>query len=185
MATKLNLGCGAEKLDGWINIDWDIACKPDMRLDLSKDLPFETGSVDYIISEDFIVQLDLDGGKRFLRECRRILRPDGVMRILTPGLEKLVRAYLERPDWLVRTWETFVGVPLQTGTACEVVNLGMRMAGQFHYDESTFIRVAAECGLRAEAVEYNRSAYPDLRGLDLRHPDESVSMYFECHPHPA
>jgi SAM-dependent methyltransferase len=182
---KLNFGCGTEKLDGWVNIDWDAACQPDMRVDLSKELPFETASVDYIVSEDFIVQLDIEGGRRFLRECRRILKPGGVMRLLTPNLEILARAYLERPEWLVDTWKTYVGVPLETGSACEVVNLGIRMAGQFHYDAPTFIQVAAECGLRAEPVEYNQSAYPELRGLDLRRPDQSVSMYFECHPHPA
>lgn len=185
MTIKVNFGCGEEKPEGWVNVDLDFAFKPDLQVDLSKDLPFASASVDYILSEDFISQLDIEGSKRFLRECRRILKPGGVMRLLTPDLQRLARAYLDRPDWLLGIWKTHVGVPLATATACEVVNLGIRLSGQFFYDAPTFIQVAAESGLRAELVEYNQSAYPELRGLDLRRPDQSVSMYFECHPRPA
>ena len=52
------------------------------------------------------------------------------MRVLTPDLARFARMYLEDPDHLVWIWNTFVGVPLETGTACEVLNLGMRLAGQ-------------------------------------------------------
>ena len=150
--------------------------------DLCGDLPFRSHSVDFIHSEDFFVQLDLVQGQRFLRECRRILKPTGVMRLLTPDLQSLVEAYLQRPEWLVRTWNTFVGVPLHTQSACEVVNRGMRMAGQFHYDRQTLAQVAQACGFRIAEVEYNQSRHPELRGIDLRRPHESVSMYFECVP---
>jgi len=181
---KINFGSGGGegKLPGWINVDLDRNCRPDVIADLSKDLPFPTASVDYIHTEDFIVQLSLVSGYHFLRECRRILKPNGAMRLLTPDLEKFARAYLKEPEWLVRTWESFVGLPLITRSACEVFNLGIRMAGQFHYDRSTFKRVATECGFQVVEVEYNQSDFAALRGLDLRRPHESISMYFECYP---
>ena len=62
------------------------------------------------------------------------------------------------------------------------MNLGVRLAGKFHYDARTFRQVAEECGLRAEPVAWNRSEHPELRNLDLRAPDSSVSMYFQCYP---
>ena len=182
---KVNFGSGGGegKLPGWINVDLDRNCRPDVVADLSKGFPFPTACADYIHTEDFIVQLSLEGGYHFLRECRRILKPGGAMRLLTPDLERFARTYLEEPEWLVKTWETFVGVPLITRSACEVFNVGMRISGQqFHYDRSTFKRVATGCNFRVVEVEYNQSRFEALRGLDLRRPHESISMYFECYP---
>jgi SAM-dependent methyltransferase len=183
MTVKVNFGCGFEgKLPGWINVDLSPQGSPDVIADLSEDLPFATAGVDFIHSEDFIAALELAQAKHFLRECARILKPTGVMRVLTPDLAKLCRAYLEQPEWLVATWDRTVGVPLVTRSACEVVNLGVRLAGRFHYDPPTFRQVAAECGLRAEQVAWNQSEHPELRNLDLRAPESSVSMYFQCYP---
>ena len=177
---KLNLGSGPHKLEGWLNVDIAIDGSPDLVVDLTQPLPFETGSVDYIHSEDFVAALTLAQMHAFLRECARVLKPAGVMRLLTPDLEKFARSYLENPAWLVEIWDRFVGVPLATGSACEVFNLGMQLAGKFQYDRPTLIRIAAECGLRAYEVSYGQSAHAALRGIDLRRPEDFCSMYMEC-----
>lgn len=179
---KVNLGCGETQYDGWLNVDFDPACRPDMLVDLSKPLPFATGSADFLFSEDFLMQLDYEGARFFLAECRRVLKPKGVFRLLMPDLRKLVESYLHQPDWLVEIWDRFVGVPLASRSACEVVNQGIRLAGRFLFDKETLIAAAREVGLEAVEVGYRSSAYPELRELDLRKPQESVSMYFECHP---
>ena len=36
---KLNLGCGSNKLEGYINIDGEASCKPDLVLNLYEKLP--------------------------------------------------------------------------------------------------------------------------------------------------
>ena len=39
---KLNLGCGFDKRDGWLNVDNFPECEPDQRLDIEQtpwDLP--------------------------------------------------------------------------------------------------------------------------------------------------
>jgi SAM-dependent methyltransferase len=127
--TKINFGSGPYPIAGWINVDLDPAGRPEVVADLARTLPFATGVADFIHTEDFIAQLDPMPLSGFLRECRRILKPDGVMRMLTPDLARFARMYLEDPQHLVWIWNTFVGVPLETGTACEVLNLGMRLAG--------------------------------------------------------
>jgi SAM-dependent methyltransferase len=182
---KINFGCGWEqKLSGWINVDLNPAAAPDVRADLSKVLPFATASADFIYTESFLEELAIGQGKHFLRECRRILKPTGVMRVLTADLQKLARTYLQEPEWLVETWGITVGVPLATGNACEVVNLGLRMGGQFFYDRQTFRQVAGECGFRVEDAQYRQSEHPELRDLDIRWPERSISMYFQCYPEP-
>ncbi len=47
---------------------------------------------------------------------------------------------------------------------------------------STFERVATGCDFRVLEVEYNQSGFEAPRGLDLRRPHESISVYFECYP---
>jgi SAM-dependent methyltransferase len=180
--TKINFGSGPYPIAGWINVDLDPAGRPEVVADLGRALPFATGVADYIHTEDFIAQLDPMPLLGFLRECRRILRPGGVMRMLTPDLERFAHMYLEDPQHLVWIWNTFVGVPLETGTACEVLNLGMRLAGRFQYDFETYAKLAADAGLDTVRVAYNESQFEPLRGLDLRRTDEAVSMYLECTP---
>jgi len=180
--TKINFGSGPYPMSGWINVDIDAAGHPDVVADLGRPLPFATGVADFIHTEDFIAQLDPTPLLHFLRECRRILKAEGAMRVLTPDLARFARMYLEDPDHLVWIWNTFVGVPLETGTACEVLNLGMRLAGRFQYDVATFTQLAAQAGFATAAVAYNESRFEALRGLDLRRTDEAVSMYLECTP---
>jgi hypothetical protein len=176
---KLNLGSGNHKLEGWLNVDIAEQDQPDLVADLTRPLAFATASVDFIHTEDFFAALTLDQARAFLRECARVLKPAGVMRLLTPDLEKFARSYLENPAWLVDVWTRFVGVPLQTGSACEVFNLGMQLAGKFQYDRATLTQLAADCGLRAYAVAFGESEHAPLRGIDLRRPEDAVSMFME------
>ena len=46
---KLNLGCGYNKKDGWINIDNDETVNPDIVRDLTRGLPFDDNSFDTVI----------------------------------------------------------------------------------------------------------------------------------------
>ncbi len=43
------------------------------------------------------------------------------------------------------------------------------------------MKVAASCGFEARRVQYQQSEVPQLRGLDLRSPENAVSMYFDCY----
>lgn len=178
----INLGSGHWKFDGWVNVDLDMDSRPDVCVDLSGGLPFRTTSADFMNTEDFIDQLDLDQAAAFLRECHRILKPGGVIRILTPDVEQLTRLYLHEPEALKTLWRDHVGVPLQYGTAAEILNVGMRFAGHtFLYDAETFAGMAADCGFRAQQVEFRESEFPELRGLDLRSPETALTLYHDCY----
>ena len=178
----INLGSGHWKFEGWVNVDLDLASRPDVCADLAAGLPFRDACADFMHSEDFIDQLDLEHAHRFLRECHRILKPGGVIRILTPDVEQLARLYLQEPAALKALWRDHVGVPLRYGTAAEILNVGMRFAGHtFLYDAETFAQLAADSGFRAERVSFQHSEFPALRGHDLRSPDTAISLYHDCY----
>ena len=181
IAVKINLGSGHWKLPGWVNVDIDFESRPEVLADLSAPLPFRASVADFMHTEDFLDQLDLQGARRFLRECHRILKPGGVIRILTPDVEKLARMYLDDPEGLKKLWRENVGVDLSFGTAGEILNVGMRFAGHtFLYDAETLTCILAECGFTARRVAYQQSSFPELTGLDLRSPENALSLYFDC-----
>ncbi|MBK6805278.1 MAG: methyltransferase domain-containing protein [Betaproteobacteria bacterium] len=179
---KVNFGSGPFPHEGWINVDLDTACRPDVVADLGRGLPFATSSVDFVLCDHAISCIGLEATRQFLAECRRLLKPGGTMRLLTPDLKELARLYLEQPQRLVDLWNATVGVPLATDSACEVFNLALEIQCRFQFDAPTFVALAREAGFDAEPVEYRRSRHPELAGLDVRPPDQSVTMSFELRP---
>lgn len=83
--TKLNLGCGHQKLKGWINIDFEPSEKPDMVLDLGKaPWPFATDSVDEALAHHILEHLPTAEFFHFLKELYRVLKPGAICSIVLP-----------------------------------------------------------------------------------------------------
>jgi hypothetical protein len=118
----------------------------------------------------------------FLQESLRILKRDGVMRILTPNLKEFARRYLKGDKELIKLWNREVQIPLKTGTLCEIFNLGIRLLGhRFLYDEPTLAQLLRECGFEPKKVSYDYSEQNELRGLDIRSPQTGISIYYDCY----
>ena len=178
---KISLGSGGVRFDGWTHVDADPQWQPDVCMDLRDPLPFADASADFMQSEDFIGQLTLAEADAFFRECHRVLKPSGVLRLLTPDLRLLLSLYINGDLRLRDLWEREVGIPLKTRTLGEVVNLAMTFAGhRFVYDEDTLRALMEPIGFSLRRVGFNSSDHPELRGLDLRRPDNAISMYFDC-----
>lgn len=82
---RLHIGCGSNILPAWLNIDSKPAPGVDRVLDVRAGLPFD--DVATIFAEHFIEHLTLDEATAFLRDCRRALREDGILRLTTPNLD--------------------------------------------------------------------------------------------------
>lgn len=176
------MGCGYQRMPGWINVDINRSCKPDLVADLTKPFPIKSNSVDYIHSEDFLDQIELADAYVFLQESYRILKNNGAMRILTPNLYEFAKRYLKGDKELIELWNREVGIPLRTGTHCEVFNLGVRLLGhRFLYDGPTLTQILREFGFGPERVSYQSSKEVELRGLDIRSPHTGISLYYDCY----
>ncbi len=91
---KLNLGCGDDVRDGYVNVDFRETHPSVMQVDLSKfPWPFETDSADEIMMLDFLEHFPYASTAFILLECFRVLKPDGTVVIQVPDGEHLTRAF--------------------------------------------------------------------------------------------
>ena len=159
----LHLGCGTHLLAGWANIDLDGPSGV-IRHDLTRPLPMRADSAELIFCEHFIEHLTRAQGLALLQECRRVLRPGGILRLSTPDLRKLIDEYLasRTTGWAEVGWQ-----PL---TPCRMLNEGLRLWGHlFVYDQAELLGLLDEAGFRElEAKTWRESAHPALRGIESR-----------------
>jgi glycosyltransferase involved in cell wall biosynthesis/predicted SAM-dependent methyltransferase len=100
---KLNIGSFQNMFHyGWVNIDIidlsQFAAANGYvfkQLDVTKGLPYSNDSVDIILISHMLEHLSSDETLAFLKECNRVLKPDGVMRISAPDARLLCKKYLK------------------------------------------------------------------------------------------
>jgi len=98
MKSYYNLGCGKRYHPSWTNIDIASRGKGVIRHDLSQGIPAADSSVDVIYSSAVLEHIRLQHVQPFLRECFRVLKPGGIIRIAVPDLEMICRQYLSKLD---------------------------------------------------------------------------------------
>jgi len=124
-AKKINLGCGPDAPLGWLNVDgswnawlsnhryfrsvlkslglinqnqgakWKV--QPVVH-DLTKRLPFEDNSVSAVYASHLFEHLYLADAQKLLSECRRVLLPGGVIRLVVPDLFSMAKNYLSNKN---------------------------------------------------------------------------------------
>lgn len=80
---KINLGCGNDYMDGYINVDRNNSVKCDLVLDFEKGkFPWKKESVEKIVAKMVVEHIwEID---KFMNECWRVLEIGGYMYITTP-----------------------------------------------------------------------------------------------------
>jgi hypothetical protein len=94
---RLNLGCGRNIKQGWVNVDFaERENKLDLICDLSKEFPFDINSCSYIYSEHLIEHLEWLDGRVLIDNCFKSLQQGGIFRIVFPNFEEIFRAYINK-----------------------------------------------------------------------------------------
>ena len=89
---RLHLGAGGLRLEGWLGIDADP--EAELPLNLAGGLPFADASVRYIYAAHVLEHLYYPGEvQRLLAECRRVLQPEGRLRLVVPDIGQCLEAY--------------------------------------------------------------------------------------------
>ena len=96
---KLNIGCGNEPMDGYINIDLHPEEYPGKEI-LGADalhLPFKDGSIDEIYMSHFLEHLSYINAFNGFLEWRRVLCLGGKITIIVPDMNIMAQEWLRPP----------------------------------------------------------------------------------------
>ncbi len=90
----LNLGCGSRFHSTWTNLNFTSTSKEVIAHNLTKGICFPDASFDLVYHSHVLEHFSQADAEVFLQECWRVLRPQGVLRVVVPDLEQIVRTYL-------------------------------------------------------------------------------------------
>jgi predicted SAM-dependent methyltransferase len=92
---RLNVGCGHNTLEGWMNVDLHGGRHGSIFMDASRRWPLPNNAFDAILCEHLIEHLPKDVGLHLLVEAFRVLKPSGKIRVVTPDLNAMARLILD------------------------------------------------------------------------------------------
>lgn len=115
---KLNLGCGDIRPTGWVNIDSSLNANIQripylgkllskvmglkeynnsnlVYMNLNSRWMYKDNSIDIVYSSHLFEHLTLKSANLYLSEAYRVLKPEGVLRIVVPDLYKICRKYID------------------------------------------------------------------------------------------
>lgn len=92
----VNCGCGNKYVRDaeWINIDFNSNNEGVQSYNILKGLPFESESVDCVFTSCMLEHFTKEQAQSFVKECGRVLKKGGILRIVIPDLEDVCREYL-------------------------------------------------------------------------------------------
>jgi predicted SAM-dependent methyltransferase len=192
---KLNIGCGTSGIGGWVNLDNSpsillsrlplgrrIFRTPDWprdvrRADVRKRIPFPDSSVWCIYSSHTFEHFTYEESRTVARECHRVLRPGGVLRIVVPDLGILVRDYLaDSADAMAS--HRFISRLLLTAGLRDIVHAGAHHKQMF--DARSLVHVLREVGFPTPEVStFGSSRIAQIAEIELES-RRSESLYVEA-----
>jgi predicted SAM-dependent methyltransferase len=95
---KINLGCGQRFHPDWLNVDLQPASAEVRKVDLSLALPYPDESFAVVYHSNVLEHIRPGRAEDFMRECARICRTGGILRVAVPDLEQICRLYLAKLD---------------------------------------------------------------------------------------
>lgn len=124
---------------------------------INNGLPFRDQVIDFVFSSHFLEHLDKASGQKMLAECRRVLKPSGVLRIAVPDLEYAWQLYGKGQKELMLHDFFFTGT--DTGFSQH----------RYAYDYELLEGALRQAGFdEIKRVSYREGATPDIDILDNR-----------------
>ncbi len=99
---KLNIGCGEDYRDGWVNVDLTQKChygaekkqKVDVICDIKINWPFKEQVAEYVLMQEVFEHVNRWDGLFLLKEANRVLIKGGTLELTVPPVEKQMKLFL-------------------------------------------------------------------------------------------
>jgi predicted SAM-dependent methyltransferase len=175
---RLRLGAGRHLDDGWLSADLVPLTKDTVYIDATRPLPIPDASIDFILCEHMIEHISLRDARSLLVEFRRILRRNGVLRLATPNLDRLLQ--MMSATTLDEATQFYISdlnsMPAEIpgddkDNPVYMLNRLMHDWGhQFLYNQRTLTTLLLDAGF-TNVVECTPfvSTHPELTGVDRHH----------------
>lgn len=188
---KLNLGCGAQVVDGWTNVDFGVGARfakvplfsalnrklglfkqdwdPRIHLhDLTRPFPWPDASVDVVYTSHTLEHFAREAGLTFLTECRRVLKAGGILRIVVPDLQHWVREYTEG-RMAAEAFVESIGVlyRLSGNPIKDRLASFIQYPHRCLYDTPALLRIVTGLGFEARSRAGFDSGIPDIRVIEM------------------
>ena len=90
----LNLGCGATFNKDWTNVDFVSSSEYVKAHNLLDGIPFADAQFDVVYHSHVLEHFPKEKVVEFIKECYRVLKPGGIIRVAIPDLERIVLNYI-------------------------------------------------------------------------------------------
>ena len=101
----INLGCGEQVHDHFINVDFFSAKNIDYGMDLRYPFRIPSDSIDGVFTEHTLEHLTHSEVDFVLSECNRILKKGAKIRVVVPDLSIFIKHYYEKNDDWFDKWK--------------------------------------------------------------------------------
>ena len=167
---KLEIGAGPIMHEGWLCTD----NRPDassMYMDVRESFPFQDNSFHYVYSEHMIEHITWNEGLFMVKECYRVMEPNGMIRIATPNLTNILRLYNNSDDPIAEKyirWVTDRYLGIDVYKASIVINNAFRnWHHQFLYDGDLLEMTLNKSGFtNVQRCLIGESSNENLRGME-------------------
>ena len=213
---RINVGCGTTPIEGWLNFDnsWSVrlaslpiplsllrgsngnASVKFMKVareqgirwaDATKRIPLADDSVEVVYSSHMIEHLDRRQANAFLAEAKRVLAPNGIIRIAIPDIGKFAAEYLRTEDA-----DKFVGDTLLASDDADTLRdrLKLLLVGarnhRWMYDGPSMGRLLSRAGFHnAVVLPPGQTLIKEPGPLDLWERHEESAYVEALKPEPA
>ena len=98
----LNLGCGARYHENWLNYDFVSNSAFVKETNLTKGIPLDSNTIDFVYHSHVLEHFTKLQGEFFIKECFRVLKSGGVLRVVVPDLEQIAINYLSNLNTVLK-----------------------------------------------------------------------------------
>ena len=149
----VNLACGGKlcRQTGWTNADHNPSAPDVLDVDLLAPLPFPDQTFDVVYHSQLIEHLPANIALAFTNECHRILKAQGVLRVVTPDLRNQALEYL-------RTLEAVLALPADESARLRYEWIRLEMLDQLmrHRSGGDMIGFLSKSGRRIQDYLWER-----------------------------